>query len=288
MGTPPRSRACAARWRSAAPVQYADWFDLFTAVREYRLDTDVAAGITTPLLITSPEDEQFWPGQSEQLADLHARPGPRRGVQRGQRAPTGTASRWRGCSPTSGCSTGSPTNCPPDPAPDRHNPRKPARPETRKAGNPQIPPTGHFWWGWSACRGPKVASQPGEGRGRGVPAGRPSTELTAVRVGLTDGAAGCPSVDWPPTRVDTPVTPTKSGQSAGWGVALGALRSRRVIRLRRTSSSRRAPSPRCPWPGRLLPRWHCGPGSARVPSCRPARAGDRSRCGSSPAGPPGR
>ncbi len=52
------------------PYEYADWFDLFTAVREYRLTADVAAGITTPLLITSPDDEQFWPGQSEQLAEL--------------------------------------------------------------------------------------------------------------------------------------------------------------------------------------------------------------------------
>ena len=52
------------------PYQHKDWFDLFTAVRQYRLEPEIAARITTPLLITSPEDEQFWPGQSQQLADL--------------------------------------------------------------------------------------------------------------------------------------------------------------------------------------------------------------------------
>jgi hypothetical protein len=31
---------------------------------------DVAAQIRTPLLITNPEDEQFWPGQSQALVDL--------------------------------------------------------------------------------------------------------------------------------------------------------------------------------------------------------------------------
>ncbi len=32
--------------------------------------TDVAGQITCPVLITNPEDEQFWPGQSQQLFDL--------------------------------------------------------------------------------------------------------------------------------------------------------------------------------------------------------------------------
>ncbi len=44
-------------------------FDLFSAVREYRLGDEVSQ-ITTPLLITDPEDEQFWPGQSQTLLDL--------------------------------------------------------------------------------------------------------------------------------------------------------------------------------------------------------------------------
>lgn len=40
------------------------------AVRGYTITPELAAQITTPLLITSPEDEQFWPGQSEKLAEL--------------------------------------------------------------------------------------------------------------------------------------------------------------------------------------------------------------------------
>lgn len=45
-------------------------FDFFTAARAYRLDEDVAARIRAPLLVTDPEDEQFWPGQSRRLAEL--------------------------------------------------------------------------------------------------------------------------------------------------------------------------------------------------------------------------
>ena len=44
-------------------------FDLFRTVQGYRLGDEVA-GITTPLLITDPENEQFWPGQSQQLYDM--------------------------------------------------------------------------------------------------------------------------------------------------------------------------------------------------------------------------
>lgn len=44
-------------------------FDLYREVMKYRLGDEVA-GITTPLLITEPEDEQFWPGQSQALYDL--------------------------------------------------------------------------------------------------------------------------------------------------------------------------------------------------------------------------
>jgi hypothetical protein len=40
------------------------------AVRTYTLTDAAAAAITTPLLITEPEGEQFWPGQSEKLAAL--------------------------------------------------------------------------------------------------------------------------------------------------------------------------------------------------------------------------
>ena len=43
-------------------------FDLYQTVAHYRLGDEVAQ-ITTPLLITDPEEEQFWPGQSQQLYD---------------------------------------------------------------------------------------------------------------------------------------------------------------------------------------------------------------------------
>ena len=53
-------------------------FDLYHEVLMYRLGDEVA-GITTPLLITEPEDEQFWPGQSQALYDRL--PGPRQLVR---------------------------------------------------------------------------------------------------------------------------------------------------------------------------------------------------------------
>jgi hypothetical protein len=43
-------------------------FDLYQAVAAYRLNGEEQQ-ITTPLLITDPEDEQFWPGQSRELYD---------------------------------------------------------------------------------------------------------------------------------------------------------------------------------------------------------------------------
>ena len=45
---------------------------------KYRLGDEVA-DITTPLLITEPEDEQFWPGQSQALYDRL--PGPKQLVK---------------------------------------------------------------------------------------------------------------------------------------------------------------------------------------------------------------
>lgn len=57
----------------ARPYGITDPYDLFTAVRTYQLH-EVAAKISTPLLITAPQDEQFWPGQSDQLAGLLAAP----------------------------------------------------------------------------------------------------------------------------------------------------------------------------------------------------------------------
>jgi Prolyl oligopeptidase family len=44
-------------------------YDLYKAVDVYRLGDDEIARIDTPLLITDPEGEQFWPGQSQQLFD---------------------------------------------------------------------------------------------------------------------------------------------------------------------------------------------------------------------------
>jgi hypothetical protein len=69
-GDPETARTFAYR---ARPFGVGSPFDLFTEVRRYQL-RDVAERIRTPLLITEPEDEQFWPGQSEQLAGLLTAP----------------------------------------------------------------------------------------------------------------------------------------------------------------------------------------------------------------------
>ena len=61
------------------PYQTESMFDSIQAVRAYRLD-DVVDRITTPMLITDPEDEQFWPGQSRRLYD--ALPGPDKAIVR--------------------------------------------------------------------------------------------------------------------------------------------------------------------------------------------------------------
>jgi len=63
---PAMARTMAFRSR---PYGISDTFDVFTEVERYHL-RDVANQIRTPLLITDPQDEQFWPGQSQQLYDL--------------------------------------------------------------------------------------------------------------------------------------------------------------------------------------------------------------------------
>lgn len=64
------SKGTARTWRFRARPYGADGYAAtMRAVREYDA-TDVAAAITTPLLITDPEHEQFWPGQSQELAAL--------------------------------------------------------------------------------------------------------------------------------------------------------------------------------------------------------------------------
>jgi hypothetical protein len=42
-------------------------YEFFAASRDYVLTDELIAQITTPLLVTSPDHEQFWPGQSQEL-----------------------------------------------------------------------------------------------------------------------------------------------------------------------------------------------------------------------------
>ncbi|MCS5718285.1 dipeptidyl aminopeptidase [Herbiconiux sp. CPCC 205763] len=53
----------------ARPYGSGGYAETIEAVRAYTV-VDEATAITTPLLITEPEDEQFWPGQSQELAAL--------------------------------------------------------------------------------------------------------------------------------------------------------------------------------------------------------------------------
>jgi alpha-beta hydrolase superfamily lysophospholipase len=55
------------------PYGSEDPYEVFRAVREYHL-RDVAGRIECPVLITDPDDEQFWPGQSAQLRDALSAP----------------------------------------------------------------------------------------------------------------------------------------------------------------------------------------------------------------------
>lgn len=70
-GLPPAMKAgLAFRMR---PYGLASYYDVFKAAMAYNL-ADVANRITCPMLITSPEGESFWPGQSERLYDLLSGP----------------------------------------------------------------------------------------------------------------------------------------------------------------------------------------------------------------------
>jgi dienelactone hydrolase len=51
------------------PFGFASYFDTYKAALEYNL-RDVAQKIQCPLLITSPVNEAYWPGQSQQLYEL--------------------------------------------------------------------------------------------------------------------------------------------------------------------------------------------------------------------------
>ena len=51
------------------PYQQDSAFDVFKEAQAMALTDELIGQITTPLLVTSPEGEQFWPGQSESLYD---------------------------------------------------------------------------------------------------------------------------------------------------------------------------------------------------------------------------
>ena len=55
------------------PYGMTSYFDVFSAAKTYDL-TDVAGRITCPMLITAPQGESFWPGQSQRLYDLLTAP----------------------------------------------------------------------------------------------------------------------------------------------------------------------------------------------------------------------
>lgn len=71
-----------AQAEQAAPQQLAEWnfrarpyggadpYSTFVEMLKYRLEAADAARITTPLLVTDAEDEQFWPGQSAELVAM--------------------------------------------------------------------------------------------------------------------------------------------------------------------------------------------------------------------------
>jgi len=64
------SKGTARTWRfRARPYGVDGYAATLREVRRYDA-SDVAGRVSTPLLVTSPEDEQFWPGQSERLAGL--------------------------------------------------------------------------------------------------------------------------------------------------------------------------------------------------------------------------
>ena len=55
-------------WRAKPYGEQPSDYATFRTVEEYRLG-DHIKNITAPMMITDPEGEQFWPGQSRQLYD---------------------------------------------------------------------------------------------------------------------------------------------------------------------------------------------------------------------------
>jgi hypothetical protein len=49
------------------PYDVGTPYEFFSAARDYALTDELIAKITTPVLVTDPENEQFWPGQSGEL-----------------------------------------------------------------------------------------------------------------------------------------------------------------------------------------------------------------------------
>ncbi|RZT84875.1 prolyl oligopeptidase family protein [Pseudonocardia sediminis] len=64
--SPATAAMMAARMR---PYGVTSAFDFFTAARAYALTDEMIGEITCPVLVTDPEHEQFWPGQSRRLYD---------------------------------------------------------------------------------------------------------------------------------------------------------------------------------------------------------------------------
>lgn len=65
----PGQAAARAAWAfRARPIGAEGYAATLRAVSQYVLTDELMAAVRTPLLITSPEGEQFWPGQSERLA----------------------------------------------------------------------------------------------------------------------------------------------------------------------------------------------------------------------------
>lgn len=61
----------AAMWNfRSRPYGSSDPYDVFAKMLKYRIEPADAARIRTPLLVTDPEGEQFWPGQAERLVAM--------------------------------------------------------------------------------------------------------------------------------------------------------------------------------------------------------------------------
>ena len=56
-------------WRAKPYGDQPSIYATFKSAEQYRLGDEVAQ-IKTPTMITDPEGEQFWPGQSQQLYDM--------------------------------------------------------------------------------------------------------------------------------------------------------------------------------------------------------------------------